>query len=1003
MMLKGNFLVLILVQYWLSLYPQSIPVKFNSIQLSQNSNAYYYVTSEGLMMISSTDGLNIFDGLHTHVYRPLTHNMIGNNVQSTFFEDTSGYIWFTTYEALHRYHPGTDQFQHWFLTSTDGDTLKENYKAFLLDNNQLYLKAGEEVFVFDISNQTIQSVYPINFSEVYFMAVTRNKSTMYLLGGSDEGYSLYELGRGNKSNLLHTDSEYVSYVCQAADNLFWIGFANGDLALYDPSTHNSVFRQSIAKTPVGGIALYGDDKLFVTVSRGDILEFDIQSRKVINHIVPLDKSTLAPAKRTYSPFITTDSTLIVGCDGQGVFFYNLKKQKFNHFLDAHADLQQVSVARILQRSDHTYIVLTRKSGIILMDQDGQIITQWPELPSGVEDFSTLSGILLDDDTILFSAYYHLYLLSISTKKIVPVKQSSGEKVLQFDQINLLPNGTIIVGAGEEGLFALTMDGHTCNLTPFTDVVTRSKLVTNFKTDLQGNLYVSNDQINILVYTPIAGRYAYTYTLPIRDGVLSIVDDPQRKSIYITNYNGIYHLDLITRKHTRVLDPKNHLLQTLYAGMMDEDGDIWLSSNTGLLKYTPNTGEVIVFSEMDGVQASEYNSHAYLKREDGTMMFGGINGLNVFHPKEVHLSQREAPVYISEVLINDEPDFYYSVSHHVDIYKLPYHRNTISFEFHAIDYSDPAATHVRYKLLGVDDEYVESRSSQGFARYAHLQPGDYTLLLLGRNADGVWNQTPREIFINIKPPFWLTWWFIALSSLTVISLMYWMVRSYYRRKLEKKNQLLREQSLIIKNQQAIEHERTRIASEMHDDLGSGLTTIRYLSDKALMQAKDPEEVEQIQRIADHSNTLVRNMSEIIWAMNSRFDDAENLAGYLRRYASEYLEERMIPFSFDIVDEQLTDVNVRGEVRRNLFLVFKEVLHNTVKYSAAAEVIIQLRIEDQVSIKVSEIGGKGFEPTASEEKGNGLYNIRKRMKAIHGHISFEKTPDAMHIIFSAPINA
>src|SRR5687768_6170787 len=140
-------------------------------------------------------------------------------------------------------------------------------------------------------------------------------------------------------------------------------------------------------------------------------------------------------------------------------------------------------------------------------------------------------------------------------------------------------------------------------------------------------------------------------------------------------------------------------------------------------------------------------------------------------------------------------------------------------------------------------------------------------------------------------------------IVLAGILIWFFISYQKKKnqneIDKRDALLREQSLIIEKQQAVENERTRIASEMHDDLGSGLTTIRYLSDKALIQAKDSEEATQIKKIADHSNTLVRNMSEIIWAMNSRFDNTENLIGYLRRYASEYLDERQMPFTFEAV--------------------------------------------------------------------------------------------------------
>src|SRR5690606_22154964 len=144
--------------------------------------------------------------------------------------------------------------------------------------------------------------------------------------------------------------------------------------------------------------------------------------------------------------------------------------------------------------------------------------------------------------------------------------------------------------------------------------------------------------------------------------------------------------------------------------------------------------------------------------------------------------------------------------------------------------------------------------------------------------------------------------------------YGIIRSRYKRKIEKKNQQLREQSLIIEKQMAVEAERTRIATEMHDDLGSGLTKIRYLSERALKNTQDPEEIAEIKSIAEQSNTLVTNMSEIIWALNSRFDTTENLIGYLRRYIVEYLEEHRIPYDLNI-ENDITDIPVTGEKRRN----------------------------------------------------------------------------------------
>lgn len=253
-----------------------------------------------------------------------------------------------------------------------------------------------------------------------------------------------------------------------------------------------------------------------------------------------------------------------------------------------------------------------------------------------------------------------------------------------------------------------------------------------------------------------------------------------------------------------------------------------------------------------------------------------------------------------------------------------------------------------------------------------------------------------------------YWVILASFVMPVLLsivLIWFFLSYQRKKFQnevyKKDSLLREQQLIIEKHQAIESERARIASEMHDDLGSGLTTIRYLSDKALQQAGSNEEAVEIRKISAHSNTLVRNMSEIIWAMNARFDTTESLTGYLRRYASEYLDDLGIPYTFESPDDIISHA-IGGEKRRNIFLVFKEALHNSTRHSGASRIDITIRIEHDFEIHIAEIGAKGFVPAEGAE-GNGLFNSRKRMDTIEGSISYAMTEAAMHIIITVPIQA
>ena len=993
--------------FWCFFISQSIDAQIRCLNvggLSQHTNLFVYKSPSNTLLISSTAGLNVYDGLNTKVYHPVIRHMYGQNLQSNFYGDSIGRIWFTTYEALNYYDPRTDDLDYMFMISSSGDTIKENYCTFHQEGNNLYLKAGKEIFVLDVSTKRILHSYPIDFSKLHDLALLRTDDHQYITGVGAKGYMVYKIEPANSVSLIDSGSINGTSILNHHDGLCWIGDAEGKIHYYDAKTSKIFYSKQVSNALVNSISYLSDTKLLISGRSNQLYVFDIHTRSIIDSIVFSSTPFNTPVKLLLTPFVDRDSTLWVGSDGQGVLFHNFSKTKFKHFLGSTNGNKSTSIIKLFQQGDKSLITLNRKGGILWISESGQKLYQWNTLPSGISDFTANTGVQLNDSQILFASYGRLYMLDLHSKEISVLSGPAKAKQLEIGQLERLFNGKIIVSCFGDLMQEIILEGNTYSLQPYGDLSKYSDNTTYFKIDQHNRLYISNDELSILVFVPSSDGTSHVFEreLKVTGGIRGLCEDPQTNAVYISNSQGLFLINRETWTFDQIKGKDNILTQTIYSVLADDDGNLWLSSNKGLMKYVPGTDEVRVFTEMDGIQALEYNTHAYLKTEDGHMLFGGVNGLNYFHPREVKFSTKPAPVYISEMLINDEIDSTYKVPQYIENVNLNYSQNTISFEFHAIDYADPKATRVMYKLVGVDEDYVQSKTAQGFARYANLSPGRYTFSILGMNSDGHWNETPRTFQIRVHPPFYLTWWFISISSLAIISLVYWTVRSYYRRKLEKKNQLLREQALIIKNQQAIEHERTRIASEMHDDLGSGLTTIRYLSDKALMQAKDTEEVEQIQRIADHSNTLVRNMSEIIWAMNSRFDDAENLAGYLRRYASEYLEEHSIPFSFDIDEEQLENVNVRGEVRRNLFLVFKEVLHNTVKYSGASEVIIHLHIADHVTIKVSEVGARGFDPISSEVKGNGLYNIKKRMDAIQGRITYEQSAEAMQITFSAPIH-
>jgi signal transduction histidine kinase len=184
----------------------------------------------------------------------------------------------------------------------------------------------------------------------------------------------------------------------------------------------------------------------------------------------------------------------------------------------------------------------------------------------------------------------------------------------------------------------------------------------------------------------------------------------------------------------------------------------------------------------------------------------------------------------------------------------------------------------------------------------------------------------------------------------------------------------------------EQERERIAAEMHDDLGSGLTSIHLLTEIALTTANDHDKT-QLTRIAEKVNQLVQKMSDIIWAMNPANDQLDVFAAYLRSYAANFLDDANIRLEYDAL--QLKEHSISGEIRQSVLMMVKEILNNTVKYARADTVFFQLHMnENLLRIALSD-NGIGFDANTIRSSANGLNNIQKRITKINGQLKIQTT--------------
>lgn len=234
------------------------------------------------------------------------------------------------------------------------------------------------------------------------------------------------------------------------------------------------------------------------------------------------------------------------------------------------------------------------------------------------------------------------------------------------------------------------------------------------------------------------------------------------------------------------------------------------------------------------------------------------------------------------------------------------------------------------------------------------------------------------------------------------ILVWFIVKFQKRKnqheIEIRDAKILKQQILLKQQQALESERNRIAGEMHDDLGGGLTTIKFLSEKVLRKITNPTQKKQIQKIVSHAQNLVSNMSEIIWAMNDRFNTLGNLIAYTRRYVYDYIEDyEELTLEFN-VKGHLDHYEFTGEQRRHLFLIIKEAIHNIVKHAQATLVEIKFDINEQLHISIKDNGIGLNEQNITN--GNGIRNIKIRVKKLNGYIEF-KDDDGLIIEIKLPL--
>ena len=421
---------------------------------------------------------------------------------------------------------------------------------------------------------------------------------------------------------------------------------------------------------------------------------------------------------------------------------------------------------------------------------------------------------------------------------------------------------------------------------------------------------------------------------------------------------------------------------------DQHGRLWLGTHQGIYCVAKaaleayaagkiSTVDYVTYGRHDGLPALECSDGyqpACWHGQDGKLWFTTVRGVIYLNPDELTANSPPPPVLIEEFRVDGE-----LIPLHKGRLVVPPGHKQFEFQFTALNFDASDKTRFRYRIDGVDAGWVEA-DTRRTAHYGLLPPRDYQFRVIACNNDGVWSETGAKIAFTVKPFFYETWWFTAVISAGIIGGVALTVRRIAARKYQRR--LAR-----LEQQHAVERDRARIAKDIHDDIGAGLTQITLLSELA---RREPAHTgKHLDRILGSARQLTRAMDEIVWAVDPQHDTFNGLMDYISAFAEDFLRTADIRCRMDF-PSVLPETRVDAEMRYNLFLALKETLNNVVKHSQATEVWLRLQIEPDSFILIVEdngqglsmAGGAGTVASGRITSGSGLINLEKRLAAIGG---------------------
>ncbi|MDX1940656.1 MAG: two-component regulator propeller domain-containing protein, partial [Saprospiraceae bacterium] len=921
------------------------------------------------------------------------HSIFGNNIQSPFYEDSDQNIWFSTYDGINCYIRQHDHFIHDTIM-VGGRSVEGYYVAHLESDSILWLMIQfEGVYQYNIKTKEKKWLHGI-FNKAQRLKVLADKTSgkikrsfLYAQGGaglqmfdypSPGDYSKFKSQTffDGSSDAPLSQSMLIFDVLAESDTLVWLATQQGIMS-FNPMRKSLQLHGQFPG--VIDIEPYKNEYFLLSSLNNGIAVFDKKTRQIlVNYRQEPNAPYSLRSNSTSSVYVDKDGIIWASVADKGIDFAHPDYLKFDLLLapSESAPWKEGKITYLAEDRRGRIWCGTSTQGVLVLTPEGNLMGTFTSKNSDLV-FDAIISILPDNrDRIWILTWGGVSLYNLRTKafeKVAPANEV-------FFQGTQLKDGRILLCNFNGGIYEVMKHTKEGVQLKKIESIKSKKTFSSLYEDKNNKLWTSENSAGIKVFDP-QDSFKLIDSLPFKGIITRFYEDPDSSILWIASSNGLVKYNQETRE-IKVYDRNAGLAsQEIQSMLPDDKGNLWLSTSRGLIRFNRKSKEVKNFTLADGLSAAEFLFFSALKAGNSKLWFGSVSGITRFNPQELKMLPPTQKAQITGIMVNDEilDSLICQETQATNVGEmrkivLKHHQNVLTFEFAALEYSDPENCRFEYKLEEYDERWV-GPIEEGRVRYTNLPPGNYTFKVRVINSDGIKGTETTDLNILILKPWWTRWWALILEILLGLILL--LIIIYF----------------ILRPGLAVAEVRQRISADLHDEIGSALTAIKIASNLALSGPSSNDACkEAMGRIAEISGETLDKMRDIIWANNPDYNPLEDIILRMRTVAQQTLPENM---KLEINSGTIPmKEKIPGDKRYHMHLIFKETLINAVKYSKASTIKVNLTKQQRnLVLKIAD-NGEGFPEEEIEENGtsgkNGLRNMQDRAQKLHGTIDIASVP-------------